>query len=154
MPFFKKLFWQRLCSDKELSLLKTIFPFALEKCVSEAAAESQSRVSGLLLLVTNQVRALEGETQWPDEAMRFISILLAVVEEEWLKLQEQMDEAEEPVIYQRISICKDILQRLEAILQALRELKQLKYGHKIRMHFDKYITVIITLMVISFLNTL
>jgi len=140
VPFFKKLFWHRLDSEPGVSLLKTIFPFALEKCECDGAEESDSRVAALISLVTNQIQILEREVKWPNEGIEFLSILLAIVEEEDVKLQEQ-NEMNESRHLERAHICQDILERLRTILQALKELKQLYSLHKIRISFEKYLRV-------------
>jgi hypothetical protein len=102
--------------------------------------EQLGRVTVLIDIVKRQLCSLEREMTWPVGAVGFSKIVINVVKDELENLKNVRNRHELRIVTQTL-ICKEILDRMEILLQNLLELGNLKQNHSIRIPFQRYIEV-------------
>ncbi len=138
---------KRLDTPEAVSLFRTIFPYAVEKCeAADEAGGSEGKIGALISLVRAQIRALERDRDWPEGAIGFTKIIISVISDESENLERERAETGEPRIGKKLDVCIEIQNRLEKIVQCLKELGQLIRSHSIRISFEEYTTVSWTLL--------
>lgn len=151
LPFFHTLFEHQLKTTTSVSLFRTVLPYAVEKvALSAASPDEKSDCTGtqelnvLINLIIRQVCTLEGMVHWPTNALNFIKILSSVIKDEMKRLEDPRLGAER-ITASKKKIVKKISAKLEYIIQVLEELADLKRNHSIRILFQDYTMVLVSL---------